>query len=615
MAIHSIPDSGSLSRRETAHLPVNVHSSELTQKMQERKIFLSRLFSVSTKEAKGVLIDYLSGKEFTPIGKDQLFSWLAAFKLEDILKEFIAPRIIASPASSPDGSKWIKWMNGCFDAFLVARDQFCTGKILGTNNKLANALLGLVWFRMLDLPFSQEVMLRTPEKWPGERLERWVSSGENLSQPSTRQVMWNAEPSGLCIPQIEPMHVAGLSLQISCAHAQGDRPQQEDGHVIGKITLPRDELGFLASLDGHAGGEVTHFLETCLGEGIQQHFQLIDKPLKKLEKGEIENLLTTLFVRMQSMWVQKLPESERAHLLKALEGMITKLLLEASRRWESICASELNDFQLQPQDPEVQDMKTLITFTFNWIRAAFHGQFGLIEGDGAQKRSEAFECMLKLVADAIQKSQGDFFGRKLEAKQKICLEKVLQELETQLLYQKEHWVYDPAAVVALAAIIHEKCGPVLWTANVGDSTIIVIQDGKIYQVNELASPSSDRFRRSVEKRGGKIEQVHSELRVISETVCVNLTRTVGELKVPGLTPRAKVQRIPLHPPAIVILGTDGLFEGLTFPEVGSKCHELVGITSVNPAAELVRYGYRMGSSDNISAVVGVIQSNPEKVSS
>ena len=175
--------------------------------------------------------------------------------------------------------------------------------------------------------------------------------------------------------------------------------------------------------------------------------------------------------------------------------------------------------------------------------------------------------------------------------------------------QQDQWRYDPGAVVAIALILERAHSAELWSINVGDSAILLLQDREVVQVTEEASLKTYRFRKGVECRGGMVGEVKPfGLRVLSESAIPNFARSIGDLDVPGLTPRGKVQRIRIHPSATAIVGCDGVFENLSYLQVGKKCQDLLSNPQVHVAGELALYAYKMGSPDNISCIVAQIRS-------
>lgn len=141
----------------------------------------------------------------------------------------------------------------------------------------------------------------------------------------------------------------------------------------------------------------------------------------------------------------------------------------------------------------------------------------------------------------------------------------------------------------------------VWAVNVGDSRILLQEaDGTLTQLTKDASPI--RAQPSVERRGG---EVLDEKRVGKGTQTLGTARSIGDMQIPGVTPRAKVTMCSLpHQGGRLILGCDGLFECLTTNEVGQLASkEVLKHNPQENAEALVYSSFAMGSEDNISALV------------
>lgn len=121
----------------------------------------------------------------------------------------------------------------------------------------------------------------------------------------------------------------------------------------------------------------------------------------------------------------------------------------------------------------------------------------------------------------------------------------------------------PGTTAAVAFILGGK----LWIANVGDSRVCLINEGKVIQLSEDAKPEIPRFDSSVIKKGGFFQ--------FTGTVRVNgalaTSRAIGDHDLGVLSPKPKITAIPLEDiqdGARLAIGSDGLFDQASTNELG-----------------------------------------------
>ncbi len=214
-----------------------------------------------------------------------------------------------------------------------AREQIRRGDFIGTDNKVRNALAGPPLQGITDPALFSEGALRTPEKFPGERLERYQSF-EPRSQ--------NFDPENPCkgfafclrgfsTPTFQPefekrfSSFEGNDTEVSVASTQGRRPHMEDTHAATSVTIQGKEIPFFALFDGHGGIETAEFLEKNIQPILQQQLSLLKKPLDKAAPSAIENILTGLPVKMEQ-------ERRKTHPKKDTSGATFTLVIPLLRK-------------------------------------------------------------------------------------------------------------------------------------------------------------------------------------------------------------------------------------------------------------------------------------------
>lgn len=144
----------------------------------------------------------------------------------------------------------------------------------------------------------------------------------------------------------------------------------------------------------------------------------------------------------------------------------------------------------------------------------------------------------------------------------------------------------------------------LWTANVGDSRTILENKGKaIFQLSEDAEPNDPRYKKSIEKRGGKVINIWGVHRINGNLA---VGRAIGDAAVgKGMTARPKITMMPLseiQPGSHLILACDGIYDVASTRQIGKAAAQ-----NKEPAGSfakgIVYSAYQANSSDNLSALV------------
>jgi serine/threonine protein phosphatase PrpC len=163
---------------------------------------------------------------------------------------------------------------------------------------------------------------------------------------------------------------------------------------------------------------------------------------------------------------------------------------------------------------------------------------------------------------------------------------------------------------AVIAIIKDT---MLYLAHVGDARAILARDSKAISLTEDHKPDHPKERERIESMGGVISTLG-----VARINGLAVSRAIGDYYVrnQGVIPSPEVVAIPLTPQdEFIILGCDGLFERnvLTADAACSIVRQTLDTykdqeNAVELAAkELVDKALKGGSTDNVSAIVIVLQ--------
>ncbi|KAM9975523.1 hypothetical protein ACTFIW_012107 [Dictyostelium discoideum] len=82
-----------------------------------------------------------------------------------------------------------------------------------------------------------------------------------------------------------------------------------------------------------------------------------------------------------------------------------------------------------------------------------------------------------------------------------------------------------------------------------------------------------------------------------------VARSIGDDQIEGVFPRPKVTYFPVKKEIKLIIGSDGLFETLTYQEVGKFVQQNKIWSNKNLSCEFLKKANATGISDNITAMV------------
>jgi|GEM_PF-4894260 len=167
-------------------------------------------------------------------------------------------------------------------------------------------------------------------------------------------------------------------------------------------------------------------------------------------------------------------------------------------------------------------------------------------------------------------------------------------LNKDFLREHPNEALDQGTTATIALIVNDK----LWTANVGDSRILLDDFG---QLTEDAKPEDPRYRRNIEHRGGFIQH-NGVWRIEGDLAC---GRSIGDHRL-HKSARPKITRVPLSslPQGNnLYLGCDGIFDVASTRQILQAGRNQRNAAPGALARNLVFSAWSAQSADNLSMLV------------
>jgi protein phosphatase PTC1 len=176
-----------------------------------------------------------------------------------------------------------------------------------------------------------------------------------------------------------------------------------------------------------------------------------------------------------------------------------------------------------------------------------------------------------------------------------AMKETFESIDTQL-YECGHSQVGTTATICM--VRSENRQRVLYAANVGDSSAVLVSDTKVEQLtyDHKATDKAEMMR--VQSAGGSIYR--GRLRGT-----LALTRSLGDhcLKEHGLSAEPTIVRKVLTPnDMMLVVASDGIWDVVSPMDL--KAYK--GFSADDAAAELIRYAVKCGSQDNISVIVAIL---------
>ena len=253
---------------------------------------------------------------------------------------------------------------------------------------------------------------------------------------------------------------------------------------------------------------------------------------------------------------------------------------------------------------EDNHLATILEVTINGSRKEIP-LFGIFDGHGGNSCSRFLALTLK---EYLEKEINNTFKNKNLSDLELfnLLKVTFVKLGHEFI---QHYVRGPGSTATIALIIDDQ----LWVANVGDSRTILSMDNEVLALSEDARLNSEKFKKSVHKRGQLI--CADENRVLRVNGNLNMSHAVGHSeRASGINPRAKITKYSLNNLQnnnYLILGCDGLYDVASSKQISKTIQENAKkLDCTEMALLLVKKAYTT-SKDNISAMVIKLNKLPE----
>lgn len=153
----------------------------------------------------------------------------------------------------------------------------------------------------------------------------------------------------------------------------------------------------------------------------------------------------------------------------------------------------------------------------------------------------------------------------------------------------------------IALIINDH----VWIANIGDARAILSLPDSYKQLSEDAKPDDRRYKRSIEKRGGKvtytdayrINGIHAVGRAFGDHSNRGRTNKCSVPHAPKIT-KTSIKDLPAN--SSLLIGCDGVWDVATTPQVSAYIQQ--NLADASTAANIITKAYNGGSGDNLSAL-------------
>ena len=277
--------------------------------------------------------------------------------------------------------------------------------------------------------------------------------------------------------------------------------------------------------------------------------------------------------------------------------------LEAPPSWDAhgevVGGLEVGVSHIQGRRPTMEDEHLATHFQLNIAGRDYPIHlFGIFDGHGGVAAAEYVRDHLqeKLIETLLEFNSQGLSERGIWNALKMTSIRLNRDFKNQ-----HHIDADRMGTTATIAMILDGN---LWTANVGDARIVLVNGGNPVQCTEDAKPNNPRYKQGIENRGGHVTDVHGVPRVNGKLA---VARAIGDHGLNGaISARPKITRQSLSVFAHgsqLILGCDGVWDVTRSIDGANAVHAHRN----RPAAELARNltysAYQAGSTDNISAMV------------
>ncbi len=210
----------------------------------------------------------------------------------------------------------------------MARELIRKRDFSGTSDKIVNRLVGPELFDITSPIHYREAGLRSSDKI-GLRLYRYQSDDERAKNFNCDSEYKNHFELGPSLPSekievqsfTEIFSSAGVAgIEVSAASTCGKRGKMEDTLIANTIQVQGKIVPFFGLFDGHGGDQLAQWVKANITAILQEHCSLPGNPLDQATAGEIENILTTLPVKVEQKLYLTMKRSGATFLLALVIG-------------------------------------------------------------------------------------------------------------------------------------------------------------------------------------------------------------------------------------------------------------------------------------------------------
>jgi len=192
-----------------------------------------------------------------------------------------------------------------------------------------------------------------------------------------------------------------------------------------------------------------------------------------------------------------------------------------------------------------------------------------------------------------------------------ALRAALDRVEAEWLVRAKQGAENDGTCVAVVVVDGEK----LVAASIGDSEMVLSRGGRAVPLCQVHNPSRNQAEADrVEAAGGVMDPKRKRIIDPSNLHSLALSRTVGDIcykeSETGVIAEPDIQEYTLQRnDELVIIGCDGVWDVVQHQEAVNLCHALIqsGASPHDAAKRLVELSLEKGSTDNISAIIVVLE--------
>lgn len=333
----------------------------------------------------------------------------------------------------------------------------------------------------------------------------------------------------------------------------------------------------------------------------------IESPRLSISLEELENQLNCTEAEIHQRLDRQMQRSQKQMEKEPVKGFA---YFDAPEGWdmheEMVGNLHIGFSHVQGRRDEMEDEHLAVHFNLNLAGRNYPIQlFGIFDGHGGTLAACFVRDNLqkKLEETLIEYNQDGLSEAGIWKALKMACVRLNRDLKEAYWPKTQDATYRPKPQGTTAAIMMVLNG-VVYSANVGDSRIVLDNDGTTFQLTEDAKPNDERYQKGIEKRGGIVEFYRRAYRV---NFSVATARAFGDFHADGaVSARPKITAKPLseiQPGSHLILCCDGIYDVSRTIEIVNAAHKNRNLSPGTLARNITYSALMAGSEDNLSAMV------------